>query len=184
DKNLMITQPSDFEERVMPILLLVSYGISIPTTHDPEYIERLCHLEILAALSDEKRPAGRVIALDLSIPLVISQQYRQHTQRVIREFVLQYPHDLSKVSAALVVTQAGRAVLRDLMSGPDLHLIPQLRDDLSRDPNGLAIAFDAMRRATPDHARRLLRDLAAPHGEIHVTLSRTCLSSTGSSGPL
>jgi hypothetical protein len=179
ENSLMLPHDVDFEARIVPLLLLASYGISIPTNYDPDCISKLCQIGILELLPTEQTTSDRTIARDMSFPAIIARQNRDRTEEIVSRYLQQHPHDLPAVSSTLITSPLSKAVLRNLVINPGFDLVAQLGQLFLSNRSGFNVALEAIRQATPDHARRLLRAMAAPSGQVSRSVEEAILELRG-----
>jgi hypothetical protein len=169
----------DFEQRIVPVLILASYGIPIPLNYDQDYLPRLAQLGILAPLAEDEKGSHSLLARDISLAVVVAQQYRGHTGEVVQQYLEKHPHDLAAVASSLVNSPLGKGVLRTIVVNSDTEIVTLLRELFATNRASFNIALGAIRQATRDHARHLLRTIAAPHGQVSRAFAEAVLDFEG-----
>lgn len=179
EKLLPIPNDTDFDSRVVPLLMLVSFGIAVPTVYDPTYISTLYNLGVLESLPAVNGARDRFVACDISLPVIVARQYQHRTEEIIYRYLQQHPYDLPAVSSALSNSPVGKAALRSLVISRGFDLAAQLDELFSTNRAGFNIALKAIRQATPDHAQRLLRAIAAPAEQVNRSFAEAIFEFRG-----
>ncbi|MBX9694698.1 MAG: ATP-binding protein, partial [Cyanobacteria bacterium] len=98
-----------FQDRVVPLMVLASYGIPLPVSYAPVHIARLEQVGLL-----QENTEGRVEPTEMSIPFLVWLQNIASFPVIVANYLHDNPDELSIVCQRLATNSAGRGVVREL----------------------------------------------------------------------
>lgn len=155
-----------FEDKVLPILLIASLGLNLPKTYGRQYVDKLIAIGLLSSIPTSR--GERYVAGDHSFAVVLRRQYRERGVDYVRGYLRNEPAELVDICCSLSAHTPGRAILIDMMEDRSLNMAEGLRNQLDQRAAEFAFSINALTRASKDLARQLLRKAISPNGEVDL----------------
>ncbi len=160
EKTGLTGTPEVFDEDLLPIFLITSFGIGLPRSFNDgmESLQRAGFLDQIAP--------GEYVA-ELSLSYLLNRPYQSRLSAAFGQLLSRDPRQIVSVARRLASAHFGQPALKDLCRTSLVEFAATLADeDLNLNLGEVATVFDSVFSVSRPQAKRLFREIGEPGGAL------------------